>query len=179
MLFLVLGMGLEGEAMTDPLTPAQRSAHMARIRSGLRHNRFERGVHELLKGNYVRHRMYPDIEPSMDVLVDTRAGPLFVALDGCLWHACPDHYRRPKTNGEFWARHIEEQERARQARRAGADFPFVAVWEHLWRDPANRRAAVLGIIGAGIEKVESGAATRGPIEPTLEDLRAVWERWRK
>ena len=23
-------------------------------------------------------------------------------IDGCFWHGCPEHYRRPKSNQDYW-----------------------------------------------------------------------------
>ena len=40
---------------------------------------------------------------------------LVVFVDGCFWHGCPLHYRRPKTNGAFWRRKVESN-RARDRR---------------------------------------------------------------
>jgi DNA mismatch endonuclease (patch repair protein) len=147
---------------------------MAKIGAGLRKNRVELRVHEALKGARIRHRMYPDVRPSADVEIPTRRGPLYLMIDGCFWHACPDHYRRPKTRVRFWKRHIETAEAFRRAEREVAPFPFVRIWEHWVRDPVNARDMVVGMTRAAVAKVESGAVTRGPVGITWDDLNAEW-----
>ena len=52
----------------------------------------------------VSFRPVPSIRRTADV-VFTRAR-LAVFIDGCFWHACPLHYKPPKTNGEFWRQKI-------------------------------------------------------------------------
>lgn len=159
------------------MTPAQRSAHMARIGAGLKKNRLERKVHEALKGARIRHRMYPAVRPSADVEVRTSCGPLYVMIDGCFWHACPDHYRRPKSRQEFWKAHIEDAERRRARQRARARFPWVRIMEHWVRDPLNARDMAVGMVRVAIRKVESGAVTRGPVHLTWDELSAEWGTW--
>src|SRR3954447_928733 len=34
-------------------------------------------------------------------VVFTRVG-LYVFIDGCFWHGCPDHFVTPKTRTDFW-----------------------------------------------------------------------------
>ena len=46
-------------------------------------------------------------------IVFTRAG-LYVFVDGCFWHGCPDHFVMPKTREQFWRDKIEGN-RARDA----------------------------------------------------------------
>jgi DNA mismatch endonuclease, patch repair protein len=160
--------------VTDPMTRAERSAHMAKIGGGLDRNGTERRVHEVLKGLHVRHRMYPDVRPSADVAVPTRGPTLYVMVDGCFWHACPDHYRRPKTRAAFWRGHVEAAEARRQRLRDAAPWPWVRIWEHWVRDPLNSRDTVGGIILVGVRKVESGGVARGQVPVTCDDLTEVW-----
>lgn len=60
-----------------------------------------------------------------------------VFVDGCFWHGCPKHLRRPKANDSYWRRKIlRNQNRDRQVnrllRRAG--WRVLRVWEHELRD---------------------------------------------
>jgi DNA mismatch endonuclease, patch repair protein len=34
-----------------------------------------------------------------------------VFVDGCFWHGCPVHYRKPKTSARFWSEKIEANRR--------------------------------------------------------------------
>lgn len=111
------------------MTKRQRSAHMAKIKS--KRTKPEMAVHNHLKGNKVEHSMWPrGIHGNPDVLV---GADKVVFVNGCFWHGCPQHYRRPKTNSFFWdqkiARNIERQgEVVRELKRSG--YKVVIVWEH-------------------------------------------------
>ncbi len=53
-----------------------------------------------------------------------RREKLAVFVDGCFWHGCPDCYRAPKSNVEFWERKVDGNRRrdrrvTRQLRVAG------------------------------------------------------------
>lgn len=63
-----------------------------------------------------------------------------VFVDGCFWHACPEHGSRPKSNASFWNAKLERNvERDRRADRELADsgWKVVRFWEHsVRRDPS-------------------------------------------
>ena len=56
-----------------------------------------------------------------------------VYVDGCFWHACPQHGTKPKANAEFWAEKLAAN-RQRDAdtddRLAYAGWTVVRIWEH-------------------------------------------------
>jgi len=66
-------------------------------------------------------------------IVFTRAG-LYVFVDGCFWHGCPDHFVMPKTRESFWRDKIEGN-RARDAdsaaRLRSLGFDVLRIWEHV------------------------------------------------
>jgi DNA mismatch endonuclease (patch repair protein) len=70
-----------------------------------------------------------------------------VFVDGCFWHGCPDHYRAPVRNHEYWAAKIEKNQHRDQVVDAtlhNAGWAVVRVWEH--EDPrcvAERVAQVV------------------------------------
>lgn len=56
-----------------------------------------------------------------------------VFVDGCFWHLCPQHFRPPRANAEWWMTKLERNvERDRQhdevLRQHG--WAVVRVWEH-------------------------------------------------
>lgn len=62
-------------------------------------------------------------------------GPARVAVyvDGCFWHACPEHGTRPKANAEWWARKLKRnQERDAETNRILHEhgWQVVRAWEH-------------------------------------------------
>ncbi len=56
-----------------------------------------------------------------------------VFLDGCFWHACPDHGQIPKTNEELWAAKFERNA-ARDCEQTelltAAGWKVIRIWEH-------------------------------------------------
>lgn len=65
-------------------------------------------------------------------IVFTRVG-LYVFVDGCFWHGCPEHFVMPKTRRGFWEAKIEAN-RARDLdtdqRLRDAGLVVVRIWEH-------------------------------------------------
>ena len=62
----------------------------------------------------------------------TRVG-LYVFVDGCFWHGCPEHFVLPKTRAEFWRAKIldnaeRDQDTTRRLEEAGATV--LRIWEH-------------------------------------------------
>jgi DNA mismatch endonuclease (patch repair protein) len=57
-----------------------------------------------------------------------------VLVDGCFWHGCPKHGRRPsKANSAYWAEKVEQnvdRDRDTDARLVSAGWTVVRVWEH-------------------------------------------------
>lgn len=54
-------------------------------------------------------------------------------IDGCYWHACPEHGTRPETNRAYWteklARNVERDNETNQLA-AEAGWRVLRVWEH-------------------------------------------------
>lgn len=56
-----------------------------------------------------------------------------VFIDGCYWHGCPEHYKVPTVNREYWAPKIERnrvRDRAFDQALAEAGWRVVRAWEH-------------------------------------------------
>lgn len=70
-------------------------------------------------------RVRPDI-------VFTRA-KLAVFVDGCFWHACPEHGHQPAQNVAYWAPKLErtiERDRRNTATLEIAGWTVLRFWEH-------------------------------------------------
>lgn len=56
-----------------------------------------------------------------------------VYVDGCFWHACPEHGTVPKSNAEFWRRKLDRN-RQRDAQIAQVlsenGWTAIRIWEH-------------------------------------------------
>jgi DNA mismatch endonuclease (patch repair protein) len=58
---------------------------------------------------------------------------LAVFVDGCFWHACPEHGNQPRANTDYWrpklARNVA-RDRAVDEALAEADWHVLRAWEH-------------------------------------------------
>ena len=67
-----------------------------------------------------------------DIAFTSRKVAVFV--DGCFWHACPDHGSKPKNNEWYWspklAKNVERDRAADEALRQ-AGWTVVRLWEHV------------------------------------------------
>jgi DNA mismatch endonuclease, patch repair protein len=76
-------------------------------------------------------RPLPTIRRTADI-VFTKA-QVAVQVHGCFWHGCPQHYRAPARNSEYWRAKIERnQARDRETEQVlkSAGWLLVVVWEH-------------------------------------------------
>ena len=84
-----------------------------------------------------------------------------VFIDGCFWHACPDHGSRPKNNEWYWspklARNVE-RDRAADAALSQAGWTVVRLWEHV---PVTEAVALV-IAAVGDPRPSRQAATMRP-----------------
>jgi len=56
-----------------------------------------------------------------------------VFVDGCYWHACPEHMTIPKSNPEWWKRKLDgnvERDRRNDAKLTAMGWEALHVWEH-------------------------------------------------
>ncbi len=180
--------------MPDVFTKAKRSAVMARIRSrgnqatelvlvrvfrahGItgwrRHLKLRVAELRVERRKRVRSSALGGSQPStfnpqLTVRPDFVFPKLRVAVfvDGCFWHACPQHATQPKGNAAFWrAKLARNQARdrlvTRTLRRAG--WRVLRLWEHeLARKRAARLVARLRRVLAGVPAKPAQTATPHP-----------------
>jgi DNA mismatch endonuclease (patch repair protein) len=83
---------------------------------------------------------------TIDIALVTPKVAVFV--DGCFWHACPDHGTAPRANGEWWSAKLERnvwRDRDTDANLQAAGWRVVRVWEHEQpSDAADRVEVMLG-----------------------------------
>lgn len=107
-----------------------RSEQMSRIRGRdtspevlLRRELWRRGA------RYRLHAPTPGGRPDL-VFVRQKVA---VFVDGCFWHGCPQHYVRPRTQGDFWAKKLRDNVRRDMQQTAAleaAGWAAVRLWEH-------------------------------------------------
>ena len=58
---------------------------------------------------------------------------LALYIDGCFWHGCVEHGKRPRTNDGYWADKLarnQERDRDTDRRLRDAGWTVLRVWEH-------------------------------------------------
>lgn len=107
----------------------------------------ERAVRSALHATGLRFRVCSplpfDRRRRADILFP-RAG-LYVFIDGCFWHGCPQHFVMPKTNTDFWAAKIEgnrQRDDDSTTRLQDAGYTVLRFWEH--EAPTSVAAVIAG-----------------------------------
>src|SRR4051794_32639346 len=122
--------------MADVFTKAKRSAVMAAIRSkGNRSTELKLVALFRLHGitGWRRHAALPG-RPDFVF----RRERLAIFVDGCFWHGCPMHCRRPKSRMTYWSPKIDRnlaKDRAVTAALKKSGWRVVRVWEHALKKP--------------------------------------------
>jgi DNA mismatch endonuclease (patch repair protein) len=117
----------------DVHTPEQRSYNMSRIRG--RDTEPEMTVRKALFTRGYRYRIGHGLPGKPDIVFVSQR--LVVFIDGCFWHRCPEHFRRPAGNASIWQKKIDRNvERDREVgRRLSADgWRVMRFWEHQVRN---------------------------------------------
>jgi DNA mismatch endonuclease (patch repair protein) len=134
--------------VSDPFTPAQRSAVMRRVPG--KGSSAEVKVRKALTALGARYRLHrKDLPGSPDLVLPGRRLALFV--HGCFWHGhdCRRGDRPPKTNAAYWSAKIARN-RARDARvqdeLCARGWRPAVVWECELRDGAALNAQLEGLL---------------------------------
>jgi DNA mismatch endonuclease Vsr len=117
-------------------TPKTRSEIMASVRSrGNRSTEWAlrcRLMNEGIRGWKVCLREVPGT-PDF-VFVNERVA---VFVDGCQWHGCPDCYRAPKSNQEYWQKKLirnRDRDRTVDSELRALKWRVIRIWEHELRE---------------------------------------------
>jgi DNA mismatch endonuclease (patch repair protein) len=72
-----------------------------------------------------------DIKVKPDIVFPRDRVAVFV--DGCFWHGCPEHGRRPRVNADYWGPKLErnaDRDARVDAAMTEAGWAVVRIWEH-------------------------------------------------
>lgn len=125
-----------------PVAPATRRTMQA---NRGRDTHPEVALRSLLHGSGLRFRVdhaLPFDRRRRADIVFTRVG-LYVFVDGCFWHGCPQHFVTPKTRTSFWVDKIEgnqARDRDTDTKLRDMGLAVVRVWEH---EPVTDAAATV------------------------------------
>jgi DNA mismatch endonuclease, patch repair protein len=99
-----------------------------------------------------------------DIVFTARKVAVFV--DGCFWHACPEHGSKPKANEWYWSPKLVknvERDRMNDAALILAGWTVVRLWEHVPVDEAI--ATVVMALAASREAGQSPEHEAGQPPP--------------
>ena len=122
--------------MADFITKSQRSALMSSIK-GKANKETELCLAALFRQYGIKGwRRHYRISGKPD-FVFTKAR-LAIFVDGCFWHGCPWHYRRPTSNQKFWdTKFTMNRKRDRRVNRELRDngWQVMRIWQHQLEKP--------------------------------------------
>lgn len=115
----------------------------------------EIALRSILHGLGLRFRVDRPIEGVPRVRPDIVfvSAKVVVFVDGCFWHACPEHGTLPKTNTHWWSQKLRsnvERDRRQDAALAAAGWTVIRVWEH--EDPHTAAQAVFDTVKRRLER---------------------------
>jgi DNA mismatch endonuclease (patch repair protein) len=130
----------ESPRMPDVFSKSKRSEVMSRIRCRGNRSTELALIRILRQEGIVGWRRNSALSGRPDFVFPSRRVAIFV--DGCFWHACPEHCNSPQTNAAFWRAKLDAN-RARDTRvnRALSDagWTVMRIWEHELRAAAAKR----------------------------------------
>lgn len=83
----------------------------------------------------LRYRVSAYPVPELRHKVDIIFRPTRVAVEvrGCFWHGCPQHYRPPTVNSDYWAAKVAKnvaRDRKNDTYLRGLGWLVIVIWEH-------------------------------------------------
>lgn len=142
--------------MADVMTREQRSRCMSRIRG--RNTQPELTLRRALWREGLRYRVHPALPGRPDLVFVGSMVAVFV--DGCFWHACPEHATSPATNAQFWRDKIGrnvQRDRKVDAVLRGEGWTVFRCWEH---EVERSLATVVSRIKKTLRRKKSGPKLR-------------------
>lgn len=114
-----------------------------------RDTRPELAVRVLLHARGLRYRVnyrpVRDLRRTADIVFTRRR--LAVFIDGCYWHACPEHGSQPSVNAAYWTPKLkrnQDRDRETTERLSAEGWTVLRFWEH--EDPAAVAAVVIDAV---------------------------------
>jgi DNA mismatch endonuclease (patch repair protein) len=161
-----IGMRPNASRMRPPSWASSPAVRRSMVGNRSRDTTPERALRSELHRLGLRFRVdarpVPAIPRRADVVL--RGDRVAVFLDGCFWHGCPEHFRAPATNTDYWAAKIAGN-RARDASTAvlleAAGWVVVRAWEHEPTTVAARRV-VATLIAIRERRPDTGLCVARP-----------------
>jgi DNA mismatch endonuclease (patch repair protein) len=119
----------------------------------------------------LRYRVDMRADPSLrrraDIVFSRAKVAVFV--DGCFWHACPDHGSSPKANAVWWKEKLRTnvtRDRDTDERLRSAGWKVIRVWEH--EAPAVAAVAIADVVAGrkgrdDVDQRQENLTSRRPV----------------
>lgn len=138
--------------MADKMTREQRSKTMGAIKA---QSKLENLFSKELWHKGIRFRKnVRKLKGTPDIVIQKYKIVIFI--DSCFWHGCPIHFKRPKTNQEFWDKKISRnQERDIEVNDyyIKNNWNLKRIWEHeIRKDLTGTVEHTLSFIGKAKEE---------------------------
>jgi DNA mismatch endonuclease, patch repair protein len=132
----------------DFMTKKQRSQLMSKIRG--KNTQPELVFRRFIWSKGVRgYRLHKKLPGRPDLYFGPKKVAMFI--DGCFWHKCPECYRAPKTNKNFWNTKIKRniaRDLAADVALREMDVTTLRFWEHeVMGDPMKYYTKIRKAIG--------------------------------
>lgn len=124
--------------MPDVFTKEKRSAVMAAIRSKGNKDTELKMIIIFKASRITGWRRHAKLAGRPDFIFPRQRVAVFV--DGCFWHGCPKHGRKPGSNQAYWLPKLKrnkERDRMVSKQLRAAGWQVLRFWEHHLRDPAK------------------------------------------
>lgn len=117
----------------------------------------EIALRQALHARRVRFRLHVPVPgmPRRKIDIAMTRRRIAVMVDGCFWHACPQHATHPQRNSAWWARKLADnvrRDRETTARLESAGWTVIRVWEH--EDPEEAAERIIELAGIGSHRRE-------------------------
>lgn len=116
--------------MADNLTPEQRHKNMTHIKST--NTKIEKDITKALWNLGYRFRKNVKGLPGKpDIAI--KKYKIVIFLDSCFWHKCPEHFKKPKSNLEYWEPKIKrnvERDAKINSYYQHKNWHILRIWEH-------------------------------------------------
>lgn len=100
----------------------------------------ELAVRRLVHAMGLRYRVairpIPSVRRTADLVFTRKRVAVFI--DGCFWHGCPEHHRKPRANAEYWSAKVarnRQRDEDTDAILTSAGWTVLRFWTHI--DPAE------------------------------------------
>lgn len=116
--------------MTDNLTKEQRKKNMIAIKCS--NTSIENKVcTHLWKLGYRFRKNVKSLLGKPDIAI--KKYKIVIFIDSCFWHKCPEHFKRPKSNLEYWdpkiTNNVERDKKVNLYYKTN-NWHILRVWEH-------------------------------------------------